>query len=366
MNPFCFIDPISYISLINRPLQYDPIPPISFLILSIMFCCQNLPKNPSIQKNDVTLLIIDAQNDFHPGENNSLPVTGANEDSTRIANLILSSLDKPSSPIDGSSSTTSDIMKNVTIDSIVVTLDSHNKLHIAHPGFWIHAETGKHPEPFTTIESTDIENGIWKPSEEAFHDNKDSIIDFSCFQGGKESIMKDGKLDLVNYCIQYAQLLENGGKFKLLIWPEHCLIGSGGNKVVDVIQNALDEWEMKHDKKVMIQTKGEENLTEMYSALKSEVPISKATAFNEGLFRELNKSSKIIVCGEAKSHCVNYTVMDLLGRMNEEDRKKVYLLSDCASPVTGFENAAVEFEENMKKVGAHVIKFEEVENIFTD
>ena len=102
----------------------------------------------------------------------------------------------------------------------------------------------------------------------------------------------------------------------------------------------------------------------MYSALKSEVPISKSTAFNEGLFGELNKSSKIIVCGEAKSHCVNYTVMDLLGRMNEEDRKKVYLLSDCASPVTGFENAAVEFQENMKKVGAHVIKFEEVNNIF--
>ena len=61
---------------------------------------------------------------------------------------------------------------------------------------------------------------------------------------------------------------------------------------------------------------------------------------------------------------LNYTVMDLLGRMNEEDRKKVYLLSDCASPVTGFENAAVEFQENMKKVGAHVIKFEEVNNIF--
>ena len=58
----------------------------------------------ALLNNKTILLIIDPQNDFHPG--GSLGVTGANEDSQRIADMI---------------------SKNQTsIDEIYVTLDSHH------------------------------------------------------------------------------------------------------------------------------------------------------------------------------------------------------------------------------------------------
>ena len=99
------------------------------------------------QKNDTenittTLLLIDVQNDFHPG--GSLAIPTAHEDSHRIAQLIRTHSHK--------------------ITRVVATMDSHVKLHIAHAGFWVSGADGKsQPDPFTIIESKDIVNGTWKP-----------------------------------------------------------------------------------------------------------------------------------------------------------------------------------------------------------
>ena len=62
---------------------------------------QQITKQP---KKGNILLIIDPQNDFHPG--GSLAVNGANEDSERTADFIMANINK--------------------IDEIVVTLDTHH------------------------------------------------------------------------------------------------------------------------------------------------------------------------------------------------------------------------------------------------
>jgi nicotinamidase-related amidase len=44
----------------------------------------------------------------------------------------------------------------------------------------------------------------------------------------------------------------------------------------------------------------------------------------------------VIIAGEAKSHCVAWTIADLLDDILGHDRRlaeKVYLLEDCTSPV---------------------------------
>ena len=87
-----------------------------------------------------TLLLVDVQNDFHPG--GSLAIPTADEDAQRIADFIQKHT------------------KNLT--RIVETLDTHHELHIAHSGFWVD-QNGNHPNPFTTISSSDVEKGIWKP-----------------------------------------------------------------------------------------------------------------------------------------------------------------------------------------------------------
>jgi nicotinamidase-related amidase len=50
--------------------------------------------------------------------------------------------------------------------------------------------------------------------------------------------------------------------------------------------------------------KGDNCLTEMYSALRAEVPDESddRTILNEGLLRALRESRSVIVCGQALSH----------------------------------------------------------------
>ena len=45
---------------------------------------------------------------------------------------------------------------------------------------------------------------------------------------------------------------------------------------------------------------------------------------------------KVIIAGQAKSHCVAWTIEDLLTEIKQKDPNlatKVYLLEDCTSPV---------------------------------
>ena len=76
--------------------------------------------------------------------------------------------------------------------------------------------------------------------------------------------------------------------------------------------------------------KGQNNFTEMYSALKAEVeyPKDKSTAFNDELLYSLKLADKLVVCGQALSHCVNQTVRDIISRWNPDNFGNIYLLED--------------------------------------
>lgn len=100
-----------------------------------------------------------------------------------------------------------------SISSVHVTLDSHQRMHIAHGLFWTDAD-GKPPDPFTLISTADVEGGKWKAvnSED---------------QGA---------------ALKYVHTLDEHGKFQLCIWPEHCIIGSQGHNVTTPVSEGLDAW----------------------------------------------------------------------------------------------------------------------------
>ena len=60
--------------------------------------------------------------------------------------------------------------------------------------------------------------------------------------------------------------------------------------------------------------KGMNNLTEMYSAIAAEVPIPSdpSTMTHHHVIDHLKIFEKVIICGQALSHCVNYTTRDVL------------------------------------------------------
>lgn len=71
-----------------------------------------------------------------------MSIKTADADAARIAELIRKNIDK--------------------IDSIVVSMDSHQRIHIAHPLYWEDAHNpGRHPDPFTVIKAEQVP-GTWK------------------------------------------------------------------------------------------------------------------------------------------------------------------------------------------------------------
>lgn len=253
----------------------------------------------------LTLLIIDPQVDFHPG--GALGVPNANEDALRVQQFIRDYIDD--------------------IEDIVVTQDSHHLNHIAHAVFWEDSE-GKEPPPYTSISQQDVCQGRWIP--------------------------KNRKL--LDYCKQYTKDLESSGKFVLTIWPDHCLLGSPGHCVVEPIQTALMEWSRKQKKEVEYVMKGQNSLTEMYSAIMAEVPMpdDPGTQLNSKLLRRLQSSRQLVVCGQALSHCVNFTVRDLVKHWRS-DKSRILLMRDGSSPVAGFEAEGERFIEDMKSEGLRII-----------
>lgn len=176
----------------------------------------------------IALLVIDQQVDFHPG--GSLAIASANDDAARIAAFIAKYSSK--------------------LTQIALTLDSHQRYHIAHGVFWEDAN-GQPPAPFTLIPSADVKSGVWKPRNSA----------------------------LLDYVVEYTQALEKSGKFTLCIWPEHCLIGSPGHNVVPNVLAAALEWTKQSQQPVNYVLKGTNSFTEHYSALKAEfeLPYDPAT-----------------------------------------------------------------------------------------
>jgi nicotinamidase-related amidase len=68
---------------------------------------------------------------------------------------------------------------------------------------------------------------------------------------------------------------------------------------------------------------------------------------------------KIVIAGEAKSHCVLETIKQILENYanQPEVTKKIYILSDCMSSIPGFEQVTEDTFNNFVSVyGVNIVK----------
>ena len=289
--------------------------------------------------------------------------------------------------------------------------------------------------------------------------------------------------EMGEWALEYCQSLEEGGRFLHNIWPDHCLLGSAGlaaarkrppgghshrppgglhgsrqtpthpgappqqlgglplpqelasgrprvdvfpasvarpgHAVTPALLPALNKWSELRERSITWVLKGQNNRTEMYSALKAEAPKAcgsrgaphgggppkhlgsfgrgraeggprlgsappvksfwraravgrrclqaaglpvqvpvdddPATKLNMDLITTLGHHSQVVVCGEAKSHCVNYTLRDLVSGWPDERIADLVLLQDGCSPVPGFEESADKFESDMRAKGVTIV-----------
>jgi len=252
----------------------------------------------------IHLLIIDPQNSFCDPKG-ELYVTGAEDDMQRLATMVERCGSK--------------------FDDIHVTLDCHHLFDVAHPLFWV-GSGGQHPSPFTIISVNDVENGAWTPTVPS----------------------------LTRRMIAYVKGLEQGGRYPLCIWPPHCLIGTWGNNVIPCLADVLQKWEQDNIAMVDYVSKGSNIYTEHYSGIRAEVadPEDPSTQLNTRLIDTLMEADEIVLTGEASSHCLKSTVEDIAESFGDDSYvKKFVLLTDCCSPVTGFEQQETDFINAMTKRG---------------
>jgi len=246
------------------------------------------------------LVIIDPQVDFHEG--GSLAVAGATKDTERICKLI----------------------KAKSFDNIVVTLDTHQYLDIAHPLWWIN-DKGERPGPVTPITLKDVEDGKWKPAQAAH----------------------------LKWTKTYLKELEGTGHFTHIVWPNHCIIGTPGHGVEKNLCETLQWWSEKNHRLVTYLWKGTNPKAEMYSAFKAEVVVPGAaeTQLNTKILERMKGYDNILVCGQAKSHCVRHSFTDMVNYFNSKGGKKpnCILVNDCCSAIPNFEEATAKWVSGVQK-----------------
>jgi nicotinamidase-related amidase len=210
-----------------------------------------------------------------------------------------------------------------TITEIAPTMDTHTSMQIFHPVFWIN-DTGEHPVPAATVISLDdVKQGKWKVNPAVAY-----------------SLAKGNYLALQKHALHYVQKLSDEGKYPLMVWPYHAMLGGIGHALVSAVEEAMFFHNMARNSQTNFEIKGGNPLTENYSVLRPEVlegadgrPIAQK---NSRFLQKLLEFDAVIIAGQAKSHCVAWTIADLLTEIMTQDpklTKKVYLLEDCTSPV---------------------------------
>jgi len=214
------------------------------------------------------------------------------------------------------------IYRNIgQITHISATMDTHRAQQIFHPVFFIDLD-GNHPAPYTDIHAADVQAGRWR---------------FNPALATQFGISPEYGQEIL---LHYTQNLEAKGKYALTIWPYHAMLGGIGHALVAAVEEAVFFHSLVRLDQPDFEIKGEQPFTENYSVIGPEVlngPMDEPLgARNPKFIEQLRQFDRLYIAGQAKSHCVAWTVADLLADIQAADpalARKVYLLEDCSSPV---------------------------------
>jgi nicotinamidase-related amidase len=278
------------------------------------------------------LLAVDVQNTFCVPEFELFvggrSGTGAVDDNRRLCEFIYRNL--------------------ATITQVFPSLDTHHAMQVFH-AIWLVDEQGNHPAPYTLVSAEDVEAGRWSINS--------AVADALGIDAGYAA----------RHLAHYTRALAEGGKYDLTIWPYHAMLGGIGHALVSAVEEAIFFHGIARHSRPEFQVKGENPLTEHYSMLGPEVTEGpdgdRLAGKNTALIERLLTFDAVVVAGQAKSHCMAWTIDDLLEQDEVRERlaPRTYLLEDCTSPVvvpgvvdyTDEANAAF---ERYAAAGMHVVR----------
>ena len=354
-------------------------------------------------KNNAVLLVIDPQNSFMEENENvgrlmgSLFVPNSNADIQNVINLVNAGY----------------------FHEVHVSLDTHSIRHIAHPGFWTYEDAGKWVDA-TDAQKFNVLKNMYEEDTNKWYVEGTYLFDDTVktkFYPKKTVNDTDGSNKFENLCEyvkEYIDTLNEGGGHPAIIWPYHCLESTNGHKVARELQLCLTRVQDDSVSNVFYHNKGRNNLAEMYSIFSAEVPLSmkwlellhayayekqgiytsvpdargsrKYESQSNNICTELNReflarlfgtNNTIYVCGEARTHCVKASVMDMIKYVKEKndhidwlnsnntncsnlqkiDMSRIVLLKNSSSPIgdSEEEDAHNSLEAIMRREGCVVM-----------
>jgi nicotinamidase-related amidase len=236
-----------------------------------------------------------------------------------------------------------------TITQIFPSLDTHHAMQVFH-AIWLVDDDGNHPAPYSLISAEDVEAGRWRVNPPVA-DTLGIDIDY-----------------VRRHLVHYTRRLAAGGKYDLTIWPYHAMLGGIGHALVSAVEEAIFFHGVARHSRPEFQVKGDNPLTEHYSMLGPEVTEGpdgdRLGGRNTGLIDKLLTFDAVAVAGQAKSHCMAWTIDDLLDDADVRERRlaeRTYLLEDCTSPVVipgvvDYTDDADAAFERYQAAGMHVVR----------
>jgi nicotinamidase-related amidase len=214
---------------------------------------------------------------------------------------------------------------------------------------WLVDAHGNHPAPFTLVSAEDVETGRWRMNN-AVAEALRIDVDYA-----------------ERHLAHYTRRLGERGKYDLTVWPYHAMFGGIGHALVSAVEEAVFFHGVARYSRPEFQVKGDNPLTEHYSMLGPEVTEGpdgdSLGARNTGLIETLLTFDAVVVAGQAKSHCLAWTIDDLLEDDDVRERlaKRTYLLEDCTSPVVvpgvvDYTDEADAAFERYAAAGMHVVR----------
>lgn len=258
------------------------------------------------------VVAIDPQKDFLDIEGASLPVPGSSLDMRRLARFISVFAAK--------------------ISRIIITLDSHRVVHIAHTSGWVNADgVPVDKKGMIPISHQDTLDGkyVWTIDPE----------------WGKE----------------YTRRMEASAPGSVhFLWPDHCVVGTWGHAIFPELADAIHAWEREYGglRGAEYIQKGANPKTEHFGAFGAQVAIDGEpdTQLKTELLESLADGEEtVVLAGEALSHCLS-TSLDQMLNFSPDLAKRLVILEDCTSDVVGFEGHAKPILDRARSMGAKFAK----------
>jgi len=255
-------------------------------------------------------------------------------------------------------------------DDMTFTFDCHQLLHIAH-AIWFRWMS-KPKEAFITVDGRNVptyqEMNVrgqlaYGPSPFTTMVEENGAI-FNGVLDCKGNLHKIGQiqcthLGFTSWTTSYLRKLRESGRYPHMIWPNHCLIGTDGNRLIEPIQDAMFAWEQREFGVVNKITKGSNMKTEHFGAVHAEVedPDDVATKVNTHFIGLLSDpDQEIVICGLARGHCLANTARDIAAQFPDPDSfiKRLVLLKDGTADVPGLEFLGDNFVNEFQPRGMQV------------